>query len=205
MNGIMGGGQACGPNPGPAWDHRLRMPQATGPKPYPPGYVAGKPGDYELRQNAMPGEPGGSKHAGRPRARQESPSAQTTILPAGDRSASVARQATREALSSWRLTSVADTAELLVSELVTNAVLHAGRSAAKPTLRLTVAAGCLRIEVHDSDSRWPQQRTPGSLDESGFGLVLVDCLADKWGVLAIPEGKAVWAELAARQAPDPLS
>jgi two-component sensor histidine kinase len=89
------------------------------------------------------------------------------------------------------------TAVLLVSELVTNAVRHA-RDTGAVSLELTSAGTCLPTEVQDADPHWPQPRTPAGCDESGFGFVLVDALADRRGVRQTPAGKAVWAELHAR-------
>ena len=62
-------------------------------------------------------------------------------------------------------------------------------------LRLETSNDRLRIEVHDADPHPPQPRTPAELDESGFGFVLVQALADRWGVRETASGKAVWAEL----------
>jgi hypothetical protein len=62
-------------------------------------------------------------------------------------------------------------------------------------LRLQITNTALRIEVHDGDPRWPRPGAPAELDESGFGLVLVDALASKWGVSDTATGKAVWVEL----------
>jgi anti-sigma regulatory factor (Ser/Thr protein kinase) len=120
-------------------------------------------------------------------------------LPAAGQAAGLARQATREALASWLAAPLEETAVLLVSELVTNAVRHARSTATLLALRLETSGTCLRIEVHDADPRWPQPGTPAGLDESGFGLVLVNALADSWGVRQTATGKAVWAELDARQ------
>ena len=96
---------------------------------------------------------------------------------------------------SWHLTHLTDTAILLISELVTNAVLHARTNGLGLSLQLEVHGTWLRIEVHDADLSGPQPRTPAGLEESGLGLVLVDALADSWGVRETPAGKAVWAEL----------
>jgi anti-sigma regulatory factor (Ser/Thr protein kinase) len=117
------------------------------------------------------------------------------VLPPAGRAAGLARLATRDVLAAWQLAGLADTAVLLVSELVTNSVRHACTSLA---LCLEIAGTSLRIEVHDHDPRRPQPRTPDGLEESGFGLVLVDALASKWGVYGTATGKAVWAELRLR-------
>lgn len=123
-------------------------------------------------------------------------------LPVADQAVRLAREATRDALASWRLAHVEETAVLLVSELVTNAVRHA-RGTHAVALDLEAAGTWLRIEVQDADRHWPQPRTPASFDESGFGFVLVDALAAKWGVRETATGKAVWAELDTRQAGKP--
>ena len=119
-------------------------------------------------------------------------------LPAARPAAALARQATRAAMAAWRLGYLADSAVLLVSELVTNAVQHAGPDVSPTVLRLEYGGGWLRIEVHDTSPHAPRPRIPDWLDESGFGLMLVDALAAKWGVQQTMQGKAVWAELDAR-------
>ena len=124
----------------------------------------------------------------------------TLTLPAAGRAAGQARQATRDALAAWRVAHLEDTAVLIVSELVTNAVRHARTGPLVLALRLEGAGAWLRIEVHDADARVPRQRAPDGLDESGFGLLLIEALAGKWGVRQTASGKAVWAELDARQA-----
>ena len=117
-------------------------------------------------------------------------------LPAAGHAPGYARQATREVLASRHAAHVEETAVLFVSELVTNAVRHASTRGSMLVLRLEAAGTSLRIEVHDADPRWPRPGIPAGLDESGFGFVIVDALATKWGVSATATGKAVWAELA---------
>jgi len=120
-------------------------------------------------------------------------------LPADVPAVRLARRATRDALAAWHLGYLEDTAVLLVSELVTNAVRHASDTGAIG-LELTIAGTWLRVEVQDGDPRWRFSRSPAGCDESGFGFVLVDSLAGRWGVRRISAGKAVWAELDASRA-----
>jgi serine/threonine-protein kinase RsbW len=125
-------------------------------------------------------------------------------LPAAAQAARLARRATCAALLSWGIAHLQEAAVLLVSELVTNAVQHTRTGSPTIVLRLEAGQTTLRIEVEDADPRWPQPRLPVGLDESGFGFVLVEALARKWGVRETAAGKAVWAELdnpAAKRSP----
>jgi hypothetical protein len=79
-------------------------------------------------------------------------------------------------------------------------VRHARSHALGMALRLEPAGASLVIEVHDGDPHEPRPRTPGRFDESGFGFVLIEALAGKWGVRQTATGKAVWVELDATQA-----
>ncbi|HEY6533378.1 MAG TPA: ATP-binding protein [Acidimicrobiales bacterium] len=81
---------------------------------------------------------------------------------------------------------------LVVSELVTNAVLHAGSSA---QVEVRVANECVRIEVHDSTNDLPTVREPGPYTVTGRGLMLVDALSDRWGASPTAMGKVVWFEI----------
>jgi serine/threonine-protein kinase RsbW len=117
-------------------------------------------------------------------------------LPAQARSARLARQVTRDVLHGWRLDGLEDAAQLIVSELVSNAVRHARNPGPTLRLRLCVVGEALRIEVHDADPSPPRHRAVAPLAESGRGLLILDALASAWGAGAAAHGKAVWAELA---------
>ena len=105
----------------------------------------------------------------------------------------------RDAVRRWGVGELADTVELLTSELVTNALVHTDRDALL-TARLFRDAGTgparLRVEVDDESDLWPKRRTPGEQASSGRGLMLVEALADAWGVDPRGSGKRMWFELA---------
>ncbi|MFJ8540033.1 ATP-binding protein [Streptomyces sp. NPDC093591] len=104
-----------------------------------------------------------------------------------------ARRALRELLRHWGRPGRSDIAELLTSELVTNALVHTDREA---VLTATVGPGGLRVEVRDFVARRPRPRVPNADDgTNGRGLILVQSLADAWGVRSHGVGKAVWFEL----------
>ncbi|MBT2399486.1 ATP-binding protein [Streptomyces sp. ISL-100] len=104
------------------------------------------------------------------------------------------RHALRELLLRNRKNqSSTDVAELLTTELVTNALVHTEHDA---EVTATVAASRLRVEVRDFVARHPQPHTPPADDGThGRGLILVQALADAWGVRAQGVGKVVWFEL----------
>lgn len=110
----------------------------------------------------------------------------------------VARRLLRRHLAQWEMTELADTAELLLSELATNALRHASgpedRLVETRFERLPDAS--LRIEVHDADDTEPQCQEPSAESISGRGLLLVDALTGgRWGVSDREGvGKRVWAE-----------
>ena len=97
-------------------------------------------------------------------------------LPACGLPIRLARQVTREVLAAWRLAHVEETAVLLASELVTNAVRDAASTSAI-TLELQVVHTWLRIEAYRCPPGPAMPRTAGESDQPGFGFALVDCLA----------------------------
>ncbi len=131
--------------------------------------------------------------------------ARQVMLPSALCAAGLARQQVRAALASWGLGRLEDTAALLATELVGNAVQHARHGGNELMLRIADTGAWLRIDVSDNDPRPPQPHLPAELDESGFGLVLVEALAAKWGVDQATEGKTVWIELATGRADCPPS
>lgn len=99
----------------------------------------------------------------------------------------------RRTLDAWDLNDLADTAELLVSELVTNAVRYA-----PGCIRLRLAMGeTLVCEVADDDVHMPRRRKADPDAEGGRGLVIVRECAQAWGTRPTASGKVVWFELAA--------
>ncbi len=108
------------------------------------------------------------------------------------RSVSQAREHARGRLVSWGLEDLVDTTELLVSELVTNALRH-GRGDIRLRLLLDRTLVC---EVWDSDLVQPRRRRARDTDEGGRGLQLVQLLSIAWGSRRTPYGKTVWFELA---------
>lgn len=87
-----------------------------------------------------------------------------------------------------------ETAVLLVSETVTNAVVHACGDA---TLAVSAAAGVVRVEVGDRNSGRPRLGGHDPAASSGRGLEIVGLLARRWGVRDEPPGKVVWFEVGA--------
>ncbi|MFD8450802.1 MULTISPECIES: ATP-binding protein [Streptomyces] len=121
-------------------------------------------------------------------------------LPRHARSVGRARALFREQAASWMLPQdVTDTAELLLSELMTNAYRHAKAPAGREIwARCVLADGLLRITVTDANDTLPAPTTACLDDESGRGLALVATLADDWGSQRrrCGIGKEVWFEVA---------
>lgn len=104
-----------------------------------------------------------------------------------------ARRITRTALAAWGVQELADSAEMLVSELVTNALRY-GRGPVDLTIALS--GGSLRIAVADEGPAMPVPREAGDDAQNGRGLMIVEMLADSWEVTVRLTGKTVSCVLA---------
>ncbi|WP_328319423.1 SpoIIE family protein phosphatase [Streptomyces sp. NBC_00388] len=113
-------------------------------------------------------------------------------LPREPRSVGRARELARERLVGWGLDDLVDTTELLVSELVTNALRYG-----EGEIRLRLLRDrTLVCEVWDAGLVQPRRRRARDTDEGGRGLQLVGMLSAAWGSRRTPRGKTVWFELA---------
>jgi len=116
----------------------------------------------------------------------------TSTLAPEPRSAGAARATVRDTLERWGQPDLADTACLLVNEILTNAIQHAR---CPIRMHLCRAANEIIVEVTDDSPQFPERRLPGDDEEDGRGLQVVDALATSWGTrLAVP-GKTVWCTL----------
>jgi anti-sigma regulatory factor (Ser/Thr protein kinase) len=106
----------------------------------------------------------------------------------------IARHFVRDALQATDIEiSFVETVELLTTELVTNVIVHVG-SASEVVIR--AEDDTVRVEVTDPADRPPQRAEPATDAPHGRGLVIVDRLADAWGVVPSPDhGKTVWFEV----------
>lgn len=120
-------------------------------------------------------------------------------FPGAPTSAGEARRFTEQALLDGGRAELVDTALLLVSELVTNALLHA---ASGVTLVVVVEDEGAVVEVHDQSPVFPAVRRYGLDAATGRGLLLVEDLASEWDVEATESGKKVWFRLASTDGAD---
>jgi hypothetical protein len=115
-------------------------------------------------------------------------------LPASPVAAPVARRLLGQACRSWSVQELLKPAELVTTELVANAVRHAGSPV---MLTVSLRQGDLQISVGDDSPALPQQVTATASDEHGRGLLMVDALCKDWGMTCVGDGKVVWAKVAA--------
>ncbi|MDX2827518.1 SpoIIE family protein phosphatase, partial [Streptomyces ipomoeae] len=109
-----------------------------------------------------------------------------------------ARKTTTRQLGAWGIDELAFTTELIVSELVTNAIRHA----AGPIRLRLILERTLICEVFDGGPTAPHLRHPRTTDEGGRGLFLISQFTQRWGTRFLPEGKVIWAE---QSLADPLA
>lgn len=117
------------------------------------------------------------------------------LIPRDPRAASVVRAVLRAILRATRLGCVADTVELLASELVTNAYRHSPCEA-YVSVENTPDALTVTVWDHGTGSPTPAEALLGHDAESGRGLAIVEACAEEWGVRELPNGKAVWFSVA---------
>jgi DNA-binding NarL/FixJ family response regulator len=113
-------------------------------------------------------------------------------FPAELQSARAARKFVGSVLERWSCTDLEDSIQLLVSELVTNAVIHA-KSDVEVALHLR--ADRVRVEVIDAATDYVHRRDAGEEEQSGRGMALTEALASAWGIDTLVAGKSVWFEV----------
>jgi CheY-like chemotaxis protein len=108
-------------------------------------------------------------------------------------SVSAARRFVAGTLAEWELTELADTITLLLSELVTNAIVHAH---AAPDVTVRLLPDRVHVEVADARPETVYAQEADDSATSGRGLALVDALATDWGSVTVTGGKVVWFDVA---------
>ncbi|MEV8565836.1 SpoIIE family protein phosphatase [Streptomyces sp. NPDC051322] len=119
-----------------------------------------------------------------------------TVAQAQPERVSTARRQLRELLHDWADPEQADSAVLMVSEMMTNVLVHTdGDAVLSAEVSGEPGVRRLRVEVADASDELPHKRRPGELASSGRGLMLMEGLADRWGVDPRGSGKSTWFEL----------
>ncbi|MGK5732773.1 ATP-binding SpoIIE family protein phosphatase [Streptomyces sp. URMC 124] len=119
-----------------------------------------------------------------------------TIAQAEPERIAEARQQVRDLMHDWPDGDQVDSAVLMVSEMVTNVLVHTdGDAVLIARINGERGARCVRVDVSDSSDELPHRRHPGEMASSGRGLVLMEILAGAWGVDPRGEGKNIWFEL----------
>jgi anti-sigma regulatory factor (Ser/Thr protein kinase) len=120
------------------------------------------------------------------------------LLTTGPAAVAAARSLVRTAIFTWDLPVDAETAVLLTSELVTNAIAH--ETGETVTLTISCICGQLRVDVHDTSPAPPVPVTVPADAETGRGLMLVSSLSTDWGFHRTAAGKTVYFTLAFQDA-----
>ncbi|MFD9338087.1 SpoIIE family protein phosphatase [Streptomyces sp. NPDC060028] len=153
---------------------------------------------------------GAGRDCGTPLLHPARPSRRTmlTVAQAEPERIAGARRQIRELLHDWSDPDQVDSAVLMVSEMVTNVLMHTDGDALLVAEAVGELGGRrLRIEVADKSDELPHKRHPGEMASSGRGVLLMEMLADNWGVDPRGEGKSIWFELheqSAQPDADPL-
>ena len=146
-------------------------------------------------QFQLPGYPVGDPHGGLWHSRPLAPREARISLAAEASSVGASRRFLVGVLRSWRMPEVVGgDAELLASELSTNALLHADSAF---TVIVRYDGATVRVEVGDGSRAVPALRAPRVDDPNGRGIMLVEALSSAWGVTPTLEGKRVWFEVPA--------
>ena len=132
-----------------------------------------------------------------PLAQQPKRSPVLRVLPGAPESARAARQLVHQVLGDGHPAS--ETVMLVLSELVTNAIRHSRSGAPGGTLTVAVCPGLVGVLVQVRDDGGPSEpriaADQSEEAEQGYGLVLVDALADSWGTLTSPDGRITWCRV----------
>jgi anti-sigma regulatory factor (Ser/Thr protein kinase) len=117
-------------------------------------------------------------------------------VPAQPECVGEARRVAAEVLRSSRVpVSLRPDVELVVSELVTNAVVHGVESSDQHVLLVLMRSGAtLAVKMYDVNAQMGSRAEPGPDSESGRGLLIVDELADRWGATSSQDSKCLWAD-----------
>ncbi|WP_395513688.1 SpoIIE family protein phosphatase [Streptomyces racemochromogenes] len=144
-------------------------------------------GDDDMALLLLRREGDGAARAGGGRLRQH-------VAPGDPEALVAARHMIGAAVRAWGARSRADEIELVADELIVNALMHTDGPAIVTLRVLSGPQRRLRVEVEDRSSALPRRRDAGDAGVSGRGLMLVDRLADVWGVEPRGSGKCVWCE-----------
>lgn len=123
-------------------------------------------------------------------------SAEMLSLPPRLEAATQARRHVRQKLVAWELDDLVDPVVLLTSEVVTNALLHAGTVI---TVAVRRDGQGVRVEVGDGSGVQPVQRRRSTTATTGRGVQLLESVSDGWGSIAVGEGKLVWFRVVSAQ------
>jgi anti-sigma regulatory factor (Ser/Thr protein kinase) len=150
-----------------------------------------------------------SGHRGRARASGRPDGAAVAVrLPCDERAPAAARSVVAQCLSERVAADVRENAQLVVSELVSNGVLHSGACAADAlVVRVGLSRTMVRLEVEDPGRGGVvAPRSPDLTIGGGFGLQLVQAVSERWGMERVTEGgTSVWAQLPRTRAAAPAS